>query len=144
MTRKLILLAAILCSSTLLAQPPLGLPELKIPENNPQTPEKIALGEKLFKDPRFSSTGTVSCATCHAPNKAFTDETGPILVSLGINGLTGTRNAPTIINAAYNRTQFWDGRSPDLEDQAQHPFLNPVEMGLANHDPILEVVRNDR
>jgi cytochrome c peroxidase len=148
MKRSLMLLAAALCSTALFAQaptqPPLGLPELKIPENNPQTPEKIALGEKLFKDKRFSSTGTVSCATCHAPEKAFTDETGPLLVSLGIDGLTGTRNAPTVINSAYNRTQFWDGRSPDLEDQAQHPFLNPVEMGLANHDPIIDVVRNDR
>lgn len=124
--------------------PALGLPELVIPENNPQSPGKIALGDKLFNDKRFSSTGTVSCASCHAPSKAFTDETGPRPVSVGISDLTGTRNAPTVLNAAFNRTQFWDGRSVDLEDQAQHPFLNPVEMGLPTHEPILEIVREDR
>ena len=99
------------------------------------------MGDRLFNDVRFSATGLVSCATCHAPEKAFTD--GPLSVSEGINGLTGTRNAPTVINAAYNRTQFWDGRSPDLEDQALHPFLNPVEMALPNHDVLLAIVRGD-
>jgi len=83
----------------------------------------------------------VSCATCHAAATGLTDS--PLQVSVGINELTGTRNAPTVINAAYNKSQFWDGRSPDLEDQAQHPFINPVEMGLESHDPILETVRND-
>lgn len=121
---------------------PLGLPEVPVPENNPMTPEKVELGERLFNDTRFSKTGDVSCATCHAPEKAFTD--GPLQVSEGINSLTGTRNAPTVVNAAFNETQFWDGRSPDLEDQSQHPFVNPVEMGLADHSPILEVIRNDR
>ena len=53
------------------------------------------------------------------------------------------RNAPTVINAAFNETQFWDGRSPDLEDQAQHPFVNTVEMGLPNREPILKIVRSD-
>jgi len=120
---------------------PLGLPPLPIPENNPQTPEKIALGEKLFNDSTFSSTGQVSCATCHDPAKAFTDS--PLKVSEGIQGLTGTRNAPTVINAAYFTSQFWDGRSVDLEDQSQHPFINPVEMGLKDHEPILKIVRSD-
>lgn len=124
------------------AQTPLGLPETPVPANNPQSPEKIALGARLFNDVRFSTTGDVSCATCHSPDKAFTDS--PLSVSEGIHKLTGTRNAPTVVNAAFNRTQFWDGRSPDLEDQALHPFLNPVEMGLPNHDPILEIIRGDR
>lgn len=119
----------------------LGLPPVPVPENNPQTPEKIALGDKLFHDQRFSSTGEVSCATCHDVQKAFTDS--PLKVSEGIEKLTGTRNAPTVINSAYFTTLFWDGRSPDLEDQSIHPFVNPVEMGLANHEPILEIVRND-
>jgi cytochrome c peroxidase len=65
------------------------------------------------------------------------------VTSEGINKLTGTRNAPTVINAAYSKLFFWDGRSPDMEDQAQHPIVNPVEMGLANHDPVLQVVRTD-
>jgi cytochrome c peroxidase len=121
--------------------PPLGLPPVPYPEDNPQTADKIALGDKLFNDKRFSSTGDVSCATCHAPEKAFTDS--PLKVSEGINKLTGTRNAPTVINSAYFETMFWDGRSPDLEDQALHPFVNPVEMGLKDHQPILDVVRTD-
>ncbi|MCW8985683.1 MAG: cytochrome-c peroxidase, partial [Thermoanaerobaculales bacterium] len=112
---------------------PLGLPPVPIPENNPQTPEKIALGEKLYNETRFSTTGEVGCFTCHMPEKAFTDS--PLKTSEGINKLTGTRNAPTVINSAYFTTQFWDGRSPDLEDQALHPFINPVEHGLKNHDP---------
>src|SRR5512136_2524850 len=92
-----------------LAAPPLGLPPVPIPQDNPQTPDKIALGEKLFNDKRFSSTGEVNCATCHKKEMAFTDQ---LPVSEGINKLTGTRNAPTVINAAYNHTQFWDGREP--------------------------------
>jgi cytochrome c peroxidase len=120
---------------------PLGLPPVPYPVDNPQTAEKIALGEKLFNDKRFSSTGKVSCATCHEPAKAFTDS--PLKVSEGIDKLTGTRNAPTVVNAVYFGSQFWDGRSPSLEDQALHPFVNPVEMGLEDHEPILKVVRSD-
>jgi cytochrome c peroxidase len=125
---------------------PLGLPTLQVPADNPQTPEKIALGEKLFLDQRFSTTGEVACATCHDLDKALTDS--PLQVSEGIMGpegkkLTGTRNAPTVINAAYFKSQFWDGRSPSLEEQSLHPFINPVEMGLKDHEPILEIVRTD-
>lgn len=120
---------------------PLGLPPLPVPAANPMTPEKIALGSTLFNDKRFSSTGEVACATCHDAGKAFTDS--PLKTSEGINKLTGTRNAPTVVNAAYFSTQFWDGRSPDLEDQSQHPFINPVEMGLKDHEPILAIVRSD-
>jgi cytochrome c peroxidase len=120
---------------------PLGLPQIPTTEDNPQTPAKIALGEKLFLDQRFSATGEVSCSTCHDPAKALTDS--PLKTSEGINKLTGTRNAPTVANAAYFGTQFWDGRSPSLEDQALHPFVNPVEMGLEDHEPIREIVRSD-
>lgn len=131
-----------LCASLAAAQtPPLGLPPVPIPPDNPQTPEKVALGKKLFEDKRFSSTGQVSCATCHDAAKAFTDS--PLRVSEGIRKLTGTRNAPTVVNAAYMKTQFWDGRSPSLEDQALHPPLNPVEMGLKTHEPILKIARSD-
>jgi cytochrome c peroxidase len=120
---------------------PLGLPPVPIPADNPQTTEKISLGDKLFHDTRFSSTGAVNCATCHDRNKGFTDS--PLAVSEGINKLTGTRNAPTVINSAYNLSQFWDGREPDLEGQAGQPFLNPVEMGLKDYEPILTIVRTD-
>lgn len=136
----LALACASLFSGIAVAQP-LGLPPLPIPADNPQTPEKIQLGDKLFNDKRFSSTGEVSCAHCHDPQKAFTDS--PLVTSEGINKLSGTRNAPTVVNSAYFTKFFWDGRSPDLEDQAQHPLINPVEMGLTSHDPVLNIVRTD-
>lgn len=119
----------------------LGLPPLPIPANNPQTPEKIELGHRLYHDQRFSSTGKIACATCHDSKKAFTDN---LKTPKGVNDLRGTRNGPTVLNSAFNKTQFWDGRSPDLEDQALHPFTNPVEMGLANHDPIIKTIQGDK
>jgi cytochrome c peroxidase len=82
-----------------------------IPADNPQTPEKIALGEKLF-DGRLSADGSVACSTCHDPARAFTDGKP---TSIGIKGRVGQRNAPTILNALYNKTQFWDGRVNTLE-----------------------------
>lgn len=118
----------------------LGLPPVPIPANNPQTPAKIELGDKLFHDKRFSVDGTVSCAKCHDDKQAFTDG---LTVSLGHNGLTGTRNAPTVLNAAFNKSQFWDGREPDLESQAKQPLINPVEHGLANYQPILDIIGKD-
>jgi len=122
------------------ANPLLGLPPVPIPADNPQTPAKIALGDKLFHDARFSIDGTVSCATCHSEKHAFTDGKQ---FSTGHHGLTGTRNAPTVVNAAFYTSQFWDGREPDLEGQSKQPPVNPVEGGLANHEPILQIVRTD-
>lgn len=119
----------------------LGLPPVPVPAGNPQTPEKIRLGDKLFHDTRFSRAGDVSCSTCHDEKKAFTDSPKP--VSEGHQKLKGTRNAPTVINAAYLDSQFWDGREPTLEQQSLQPFLNPVEMALDSHEPILAVVRKD-
>jgi len=118
----------------------LGLPPVPVPVDNPQTPEKIALGKRLFNDARFSADGKVSCATCHQQAKAFTDG---LPVSKGFNDLTGTRNAPTVINAAYMRSLFWDGREPDLEGQSMQPPVNPVEGGLPDHGPQLRVIRGD-
>jgi cytochrome c peroxidase len=120
---------------------PLGLPPTPVPADNPQTPEKSALGDKLFHDKRFSIDGTVSCSTCHDDSKAFTDS--PLKTSQGHHKLTGSRNAPTVVNAAYFTSMFWDGRSRSLEDQSQFPMVNPVEMGLPNHEPVLTIVRDD-
>ncbi|MDP2025028.1 cytochrome-c peroxidase [Sulfuriferula sp.] len=133
-------LAATSISLTAMAAP-LGLPPVPIPADNPQSPEKIKLGDKLFHDKRFSSTGQVSCATCHDAKKTFTDS--PLRVSQGINKLKGTRNAPTVVNAAYFHKLFWDGREPSLEEQSKDPMVNPVEMGLPNHQPVLQLVRTD-
>lgn len=141
-TIKAVLAGVVLALPLGVQAEPLGLPPLPVPADNPQTPEKIKLGDKLFHDTRFSSTGKVSCATCHDKAKVFTDS--PLSVSEGINKLTGTRNAPTVVNAAYMRSQFWDGREPSLERQSTQPFLNPVEMGLKSHEPILEIARTDK
>jgi cytochrome c peroxidase len=122
-----------------LAQPrslhQIGLPDgatrAAIPADNQPTPEKIALGQKLFFDGRLSADGTVACSTCHDPDHAFTDGRP---TSIGIEGRTGQRNAPTVLNALYNKTQFWDGRAKTLEDQAALPIVNPVEMGQPSLD----------
>ncbi len=102
-----------------------------IPPDNPQTPEKITLGQNLFFDGRLSADGTVACSTCHDPARAFTDGRP---TSVGIKGRVGQRNAPTILNALYNKTQFWDGRVGTLEEQAALPIVNPVEMGQPSLD----------
>ena len=129
------------CTAAFGADPALlGLPDVPIPADNPQTPDKIALGKKLFEDKRFSGDGTVSCSHCHDPAKAFTDH---LPVSEGIRKQTGTRNAPTVINAAYYTSQFWDGRSSSLEEQAKGPFVNPIEHGLKTHNPIIATIRTD-
>jgi cytochrome c peroxidase len=105
---------------------PLGLPPVSAPSNNPPTAERISLGKRLYYDPILSVDGTVSCATCHGPAHGFTDNKP---VSNGVQGKTGTRSSPTVINSAYNTLQFWDGRAPSLEKQAEGPIANPVEMG---------------
>jgi cytochrome c peroxidase len=110
---------------------PAELTRQAISADKPQTPEKIALGEKLFFDGRLSADGTVARSTCHDPARAFTDGRP---TSIGINGGIGQRNAPTILNALYNKTQFWDGRAKTLEDQAALPITNPIEMGQPNID----------
>jgi cytochrome c peroxidase len=101
------------------------------PPDNPQTPEKIALGQNLFFDGRLSADGTVACSTCHDPARAFTDGRP---TSVGIKSRSGQRNAPSILNALYNKTQFWDGRVKTLEEQAALPIVNPAEMGQPSLD----------
>jgi cytochrome c peroxidase len=110
---------------------PTDLTHAVIPQDNPQTPEKVALGEKLFFDGRLSADGTVACASCHDPERAFTDGRP---TSVGIQGRVGQRNAPTILNALYKKTQFWDGRVNTLEEQAALPIVNPIEMGQPRLD----------
>ena len=110
---------------------PLSALRAVIPADNPQTPQKIQLGELLFFDGRLSADGTVACSTCHDPARAFTDGRP---TSIGIKGRTGQRNAPTVLNALFNKTQFWDGRVNTLEEQAALPIVNPVEMGQPSLD----------
>ena len=133
------LLLSIAASALLLAEP-LGLPKLHIPESNMLTKKKIELGKTLFFDPSFSRDGTISCSTCHDPNKAFTDH---LPVSKGIDGKKGTRNAPTVINAAYNKSQFWDGRVQTLAEQSKFPPINPVEGGLHSWDEVVAKIKEN-
>lgn len=106
-------------------EPPLGLPPVPIPTDNPPTAETILLGRELFYDKQLSKDNSVSCATCHNPLLAFTDH---LAISRGAGGMIGVRNAPTILNSAYLALQFWDGRAISLEEQAASPIANPVEM----------------
>jgi cytochrome c peroxidase len=104
-------------------------------------PARVALGQKLFFEPRLSGDGTVACATCHDPARAFTDGRP---VSIGIHGRVGQRNAPSILNALYNKTQFWDGRVNTLEQQAALPITNPFEMGSAKLGDAVSKIAHDK
>ena len=101
------------------------LKEVKHPENNPATPAKIALGKRLFFDPRLSGDGKQSCATCHIPALGWADgrPTG-----VGFQGKVLPRNTPTVLNSAHYSSMFWDGRAGSLEEQALGPLYNPDEM----------------
>lgn len=107
---------------------PLGLPSMPWPADNPYSKKKAELGRLLYFDPRLSSDGTVSCATCHSERLAFADRKP---IAQGIRGNMGSRHSPTVINAGYQTHQFWDGRVRTLEDQAKGPIGNPKEMTLA-------------
>ena len=100
----------------------------------------VSLGEQLFSDPRLSADGQVSCATCHRPEHAFSDG---LPVAAGTTGLHGTRNTPSLLDVAQQRSLFWDGRRPSLESQSLDPLLNPVEHGLRNDADLLARVRAD-
>lgn len=109
---------------------PLGLPPAPIPADNPPTAEAIVLGRKLFHEVKLSSDNTLSCASCHRPDLYFADGQA---VAIGVNKQFGPRNTPTVLNAAYGVTQFWDGRAATLEEQAGGPIANPKEMNLPHN-----------
>jgi cytochrome c peroxidase len=108
-----------------------------LPKNNPITEAKVRLGESLYFDKRLSLDGTVSCASCHDPANAFTDHD---TVATGVAGRQGTRNAPTILNSVFNPLEFWDGRASSLEEQAKQPLINPLEMGMPDHQAVVQRV----
>src|SRR5579883_2941559 len=105
-----------------------------IPPDNPESPAKVALGKELFFDPRLSVDNTVACANCHDPDKGFTDQ---LPTAMGVHAKFGHRNAPTVLNSMFNIEQFWDGRAPTLEDQAEQPILNPIEMGMPDEQTVV-------
>jgi cytochrome c peroxidase len=126
-----------------LSQPPrplneqIGFPDelyrWVIPRDNPQTSAKVTLGKRFFFDKRLSKDNTEMCASCHNPDKGFTDQ---LPTAMGLNAKFGQRNTPTVVNAAFNVFQFWDGREATLEDQAKDPILNPIEMGMKDFDEV--------
>jgi len=121
-------LTLVLAAEAWVPRPPLGLDlYMPVPETNPLTREKVALGRRLFFDKRLSRDGTLACASCHGPERAFSDGRA---VAPGINGAEGTRNAPALINRGYGRSFFWDGSADSLERQVLQPILNPIELGL--------------
>lgn len=119
---------------------PFGLPELKIPKHNPLTSEKVALGKRLFFDKNLSVDRTISCASCHDPQKGWSN--GQPFAE-GVNGAVGTRHTPSIINVAFNSTQFWDGRAKSLEEQALGPVMNPIEMAMPSEDDLVARLQED-
>jgi cytochrome c peroxidase len=119
---------------------PKGFPPVPVPDDNPLTRAKVDLGRRLFFDPRLSSDGTIACASCHIPQKAFSDG---LKISRGVGGQTGNRNAPSLLNVGYAPLLLWDGRSPGLEEQAQYPIMHPLEMNM-NDKRIVEAVEADR
>jgi len=110
------------------------------PSDNPMNEARIALGRKLYFEPRLSKDGTVACATCHDVTRGFTDRRN---TSEGINDQIGQRNAPTTLNAAFFSSQFWDGRAGKLEDQALLPIVNPIEMGQPTPAAVVASIAND-
>lgn len=122
-------------------QIPIGISEAlwqqRIPTDNPMSPGKVALGQALYFDKRLSIDGTVSCATCHDPAVAFTDS---YFVAIGAGGKRGSRNSPTVLNAMFGKSLFWDGRASSLEEQAKHPLMSSFEMGMGSGQELIRRV----
>ncbi len=135
-----ILALTLLLPTHVVANELLGLPATPIPIDNPQNANKIELGKKIFHDRRFSADGTISCATCHQPEKAFTDG---LSRARGLDHIEGPRNTPTLINSAYYHGLFLDGRRDSLENQALDPIFNPIEHGLRNPSALLTIINDD-
>ena len=125
-------------------QLPEGFPPPRVPPDNPMTPVKVELGRRLLHDPRLSGDGTLACAGCHHPEKAYTDGRP---TAVGIQGIRHPRAAMSLANVAYNATLGWDDpQLTRLEDQALVPLFNtqPPEMGLAGReDEMLARLKND-
>lgn len=119
--------------------PPLGLPPIPIPADNPITAEKVQLGRKLFFDRRLSANNTVSCAMCHIPEQGFTQN--ELRLPVGVEGRSVRRNAPTIFNVVYVERLFHDGREISLENQVWSPMLAKNEMANVSIGAVIERIR---
>ena len=125
------------CTQAETLRVPLGLDAyVPAPDSNPVTREKVDLGRALFFFRGLSADGTLSCGDCHVPAKSFTDGKAR---AVGVHGQVGPRRTPSIVNRAWGKAFFWDGRAATLEDQVLQPVLNPLEMGLKLEDIALRV-----
>ncbi len=117
----------------------IAMPEA-MPGAEDDTPERIALGKKLFFDKRLSINDQQACVSCHRleDGAAGVDN---LPTSPGAKGQVGTRNSPTVLNAGWQRVQFWDGRAEDLVAQAKEPILNPIEMGMPDEKTVEQKLR---
>lgn len=115
------------------------LPE-KMPDSENDTPERIALGKKLFFETRLSINDSQSCASCHRLDDGFAGVDN-LPTSPGAEGKLGSRNSPTVLNAGWQSSQFWDGRADDLVEQAKGPILNPIEMGMPDEKTVEKKIR---
>lgn len=112
-----------------------ALPQLSENPDNPLTEEKVKLGKILYYDSRLSKDGNISCNSCHNLSTFGVDN---LPVSPGDAGENGERNSPTVLNASFHTTQFWDGRAKDVEEQAGMPILNPVEMAIPSEEFLVD------
>lgn len=116
-----------------------SLPEVMTTPRREISDAKVSLGRKLYYEHRLSINGKISCNSCHMLDKYGVDN---LPTSPGHDGKLGDRNSPTVFNAALHVAQFWDGRSPDVEDQAKGPVTNPIEMGMPNAEKVEEILKS--
>ena len=114
---------------------PAGFPQPVIPVDNPITPAKVALGRDLFYETQLSVNNSKACASCHSVSESFSDQGNA--TSMGATDERGSRNAPGLMNVAYDTTFFWDGRAHSLEMQAGMPILNPIELGNSDSNAVV-------
>ncbi len=135
-------LALVMSSSAWAEKRPLGLDLYRpVPEANPLTPEKVELGRRLFRERLLSRNRSIACVDCHQPKLAFTDGQAK---AVGVYGRQGPRNVPTLVNRAWGKSFFWDGRIPTLEKQVVQPILAETEMDLTLEEAVDRLRRKRR
>lgn len=143
--RSLVVGSVALSATTLFAEVKVPLTQfsplpdqVRLPDDSP---EKVALGEKLYHEKRLSKNQDLSCNSCH-DLKRFGVDNEP--TSPGTDGARGERNSPTVLNATLHIAQFWDGRAASLEEQALGPVMNPVEMAMSTEEEVVKRLKDDK
>lgn len=118
---------------------PIGFPPANIPFDNPMTEEGISLGKKLFNDPILSVNNQQACVNCHLQEFSFTD---PLQFSVGTSGSIGHRNSMALVNLAWGTSNFWDGSTSSLEEQALDPVTSPIELHSISWGQVIDEIKN--